>query len=135
MIKIVTAGYSKYLVILLGVMLVGLGLVTMIYPEIMNRYGLNLEDAHAKSTVMAVIGGSEIGLGLFVLFGHKIGVSLSARIAMLLLVFMGILIARLLSVVLYYPVLPNVFFREVIAEILISVLLLIGLLTERRHIF
>ena len=131
MIKIVTAGYSKYLVILLGVMLVGLGLVTMIYPEIMNRYGLNLEDAHAKSTVMAVIGGSEIGLGLFVLFGHKIGVSLSARIAMLLLIFMGILIARLLSVVLYYPVLPNVFFREVIAEISISVLLVIGLLKDR----
>ena len=135
MIKIVVAQYSKYLVIMLGVMLVGFGLVTMIHPEIMNRYGLNLGDAHAKSTVMAVIGGSEIGLGFFVLFGHKIGVKISARIAMLLLIFMGILVARLLSVVLYYPELPNVFFREVIAEISISVLLLIGLLTERRQTF
>ena len=135
MIKIVVAQYSKSLVTMLGVMLVGLGLVTMIHPEIMNRYGLNLGDAHAKSTVMAVIGGSEIGVGLFVLFGHKIGVTISARIAMLLLVFMGILTVRLISIVLYYPELPNVFFREVIAEILISVLLLIGLLTERRNIF
>lgn len=120
--------------IFLGLTLISLGAATMIHPDIMSRYGLTAANAHAKSTIIAVIGGAEIGLGMYMLCGRIIGVSVSARLSLLLLIFAGLLVGRFLSVIRYYPDLPNVFFREVFAEILIAGLCALGLyFTQRRN--
>ena len=58
--------FSNFLFVTLGVMLIALGVTTMVYPDIMSRYGLSVVNVHGKSTIIAVIGGAEIGLGIFV---------------------------------------------------------------------
>jgi len=126
-----TSRYSKSLILAFGLMLIIFGTVTIIYPEIMTRYGLIIEDVHAKSTIMAVIGGSEIGLGLFILIGQKFEVSIDARLGLLLLVFTGIFAARIFSAFLYHAELPGVFFRELFAELLITIMLIIALYREK----
>lgn len=97
--------FSSGLIVSFGLMLIALGMTTVIYPEIMTRYGVAASTVHAKSTIMAVIGGGEIGLGMFVLIGHKFGVTVSARLILLSSIFAGILIARLLAAFLFYPAL------------------------------
>jgi hypothetical protein len=125
--------FSVGLVISIGLMLIALGVTTVIYPEIMTRYGIATSNVHAKSTIMALIGGAEIGLGLFVLFGQKIGVTVAARLVLLSLLFAGILIARLLAAFLFFPELPSVFFREALAELLIVGLLAIGIYRSKKR--
>jgi len=132
MIKNVSKRYSGFLVFTLGLMLTLLGATTMFHPEIMSRYGLVTADAHAKSTIMSVIGGAEIGLGLFVLFGQKIGVTILARMCLLLLLFAGLLGGRFLGAILYYPELPSVFFREAVLEFTIASMLTFGMYLNRR---
>ena len=125
--------FSNFLLVTLGVMLIALGVTTMVYPDIMSRYGLSVVNVHGKSTIIAVIGGAEIGLGIFVLFGRIIGASVLIRLSLLLCIFMGLLIGRLLGVIRYYPELPDVFFREVFAEILIAGLCALGLYFIQRR--
>jgi len=133
MIEKVCEHYSGFLVISLGLLLTLLGVTTMIHPQIMGRYGLVTADAHAKSTIMAIIGGAEIGLGLFVLFGQKLGATISARTCLLLFLFAGLLSGRFLGVILHYPELPSVFFREAVLELIIASMLSIGVYLNRRN--
>jgi hypothetical protein len=111
---------AHVVIVSFGCMLIALGTLTALHPEIMTRYGLSADNAHASSTIMAVIGGGEIGLGLFALLGKSIGVTLQARIYLLLFVFSGVLVARIMGGIRYYSELPNVFFWELLAELLLT---------------
>ena len=117
-----------FLVILaLGVMLLGLGSGTFFFPDLMNRYGLSTETTHAKSTIMAIIGGAEIGLGCFFLCGRFIGASSSTLLWLALFLFLGIVTARFYGIWVYSPELPNIVYRELVAELLIIAFVVVGL--------
>jgi uncharacterized membrane protein YeiH len=111
---------ASVILALIGVMLVALGVTTIAHPEIMERYGIAAPDAHAKSTIIAVIGGAEFGLGMFLLLGRRLGVAMSAQIYSMLFLFAGILSARIISVFILLPELPPVFFRELFIELAIA---------------
>lgn len=111
---------ASVILALIGVMLVALGATTIAHPEIMERYGVAAPDAHAKSTIIAVIGGAELGLGMFLLLGRSLGVAMSAQIYSMLFLFAGIFSARITSVFVFLPELPPVFFRELFIELAIA---------------
>lgn len=111
---------APLILVIVGVMFVALGASTIAHPEIMERYGIAAPDAHAKSTIIAVIGGAELGLGMFLLFGRRLGVTMPAQIYSMLFLFAGILSARIISVFIFLPELPPVFFRELFIELAIA---------------
>jgi len=123
---------DSLVILSLGIILLGLGLSTLLFPDIMGRYGLSTETAHAKATIVALIGGAEIGLGCFLLFGRFVGVSPSMQLWSMLSLFVGIAIARIYSIWVYHPELPNIAFRELVAELLIITLITFGIRTSVR---
>lgn len=111
---------ASVILALIGVMLVALGATTIAHPEIMERYGVAAPDAHAKSTIIAIIGGAELGLGMFLLFGRRLGVTMPAQIYSMLFLFAGIVSVRIISVFIFLPELPPVLFRELFIELAIT---------------
>lgn len=117
----------KYVTYVIGVLLLTLGIATLIYPQIMERYGLNANTTHSIMTVRALIGGAEIGMGVFMLFGIKVGVSFRARLWFGLFLFCGIVAARLISILIVNTAIPEMIVRELVAELVIIGIIFTGL--------
>ena len=119
--------FARMIVIALGCLLLFMGITTFLYPQIMGRYGLVTDTLHAKLTISALIGGSEIGLGLFMLLGQKIQASISVRLWIGLSIFSGIIAARLVSLIFANDPIPHMIYRELVAEGLIILLIITAL--------
>ncbi len=126
-----TSCFGLSVVMLLGVMLVGLGISTVLHPEIMARYGLSVANAHGKSTLMSVIGGAELGLGMFLLLGQMLRIDVMVRLQVILFLFLGLLSARLVSVGVFFETLPPIFFRELLLELCITTIIALGVYLSR----
>ena len=124
--------FAKVVVVALGCLLLGMGLITFFYPQIMSRYGLVTDTLHARLTISALIGGSEIGLGLFMILVRKVQASISVRLWVGLSILSGIVAARLVSLMITNGPIPNVIYRELVAESLIVLLLITALQKLRR---
>ena len=111
----------------LACLLLGMGITTFLYPQVMARYGMVTDTLHAKLTIRALIGGSEIGLGLFMLLGRKVQATISVRLWVGLSIFSGIVAARLVSLIITNGPIPNMIYRELIAESVIILLLITAL--------
>ena len=117
----------KYVAYVVGVVLLALGIATFIHPQIMGRYGLNANTTHSIMTIRALIGGAEIGMGLLMLLGSKVGVSFRARLWFGMFLFCGIVAARLISILTANTAIPEMIVRELIAELVIIGILFTGL--------
>lgn len=124
--------FAKIVLITFGFLLLFMGITTFIYPQIMTRYGLVAETLHARLTISALIGGSEIGLGTYMLLGSKIRASISARLYTALSIFCGIAVARLTSIIFAQAQIPDMIYRELLAESLIIILLFWALVIQRQ---
>lgn len=124
--------FAKTVLMALGCLLLFMGVTTFIYPQIMTRYGLVTESLHARLTISAIIGGSEIGLGLFMLLGKKVHASISVRLWTGLSIFCGIVVARVISLFFAKGPIPNMIYRELLAESIVITLLFLALRTQRR---
>lgn len=123
MIKKQESCFAKIVVLALGFLLLGMGFTTFVYPQVMARYGLVTDSLHARLTISALIGGSEIGLGFFMLLGRKIQASIYVRLWVGLFIFSGIVVARFVSLIISNGPIPNMIYRELIAETFIVMLL------------
>lgn len=124
--------FAKIVLMALGCLLLFMGVTTFIHPQIMTRYGLVTESLHARLTISALIGGSEIGLGLFMLLGNKVQASISIRLWMGLSIFCGIVVARVISLIFAKGPIPDMIYRELLAESIVILLLFLALRTQRR---
>ncbi|MGB0906086.1 MAG: hypothetical protein ACPGVT_01235 [Maricaulaceae bacterium] len=119
--------FAGFVTLFLGLLLIGLGLTTLVHPQIMERYGLNADSLHAIMSIRALIGGAEIGLGLLMMAGGKLGISIRSRLWTGLFLFSGIVAARLISLFLADAAIPELIYREFIAEVIIVGVICTGL--------
>jgi hypothetical protein len=80
-----------------GAMLLGLGLLTLIRPEVLEYYSIGVGTASARTAIRAMIGGGEIGIGLVVLAGGRLGLLANQRCAIAATIFICVCLARLLG--------------------------------------
>lgn len=111
----------------MGVLFLGLGLTTLIYPQIMARYGLSADTTHAVMSIRSLIAGAELGLGTLMLMGGRVGISIRSRLWTALFVFVGIILARVTATLMAEETIPQMIIRELIAEIIIVGLISFGL--------
>lgn len=80
-----------------GVVFLGLGLTTLIRPEVLEYYSIGVGSAAARTAVRAMIGGGEVGIGIVLLGGLKLGFSVRQRCVLAAAIFICVGLARLLS--------------------------------------
>lgn len=121
-------------VLVVGIMLLGLGAVTLYYPEIMERYGLGIATAEARISTRAIIGGGEIGLGILMLAGGTVGFSMRQRLIIATVLFCSLVSVRLIAIVLEDDEqLAPIVYRELAVEIIIAAALLTILALYRKR--
>lgn len=124
---------AKYVTYLVGILLLTLGTITLIYPQIMGRYGLTADTTHSIMSIRSLIGGSEIGMGGFIILGGKLSVSIRARLWFAMFLFGGIVLARLVSIAISGVTIPEMIMRELIAELVVIGLIFVGLKNANRR--
>lgn len=85
--------------LLSGAIFIGLGLLTLIQPDVLEYYSIGVDSASARTAIRAMIGGGEVGLGIVTLCGGRIGFSVSQRCTLAASIFLCVSFARLLSAV------------------------------------
>jgi len=118
---------ARNIAYIVGTLLLALGVITLIHPQIMGRYGLIADTTHSIMSIRSLIGGSEIGIGGFILLGGKLSVSIRARLWFAMFLFGGIVLARLVSIAISGATIPEMIMRELIAELVLIGLIFVGL--------
>jgi len=83
--------------LLSGAIFVGLGLLTLVQPDVIEYYSIGIDSASARTAIRAMIGGGEVGLGILMLGGGRLGFSVSQRCTIAATIFACVGLARLLS--------------------------------------
>ncbi len=83
--------------LLSGAIFLGLGVLTFIRPEVLEYYSIGVESASARTAIRAMIGGGEVGIGIVILCGGRLGFPVSQRCTLAAFIFLCVGIARLLS--------------------------------------
>ncbi len=81
--------------LLSGAIFLGLGLLTLIRPEVLEYYSIGVDNAPARTAIRAMIGGGEIGLGMLILGGRQVGFSISQRSMLAATIFVCVGLTRL----------------------------------------
>ncbi len=80
-----------------GLILLFFGIMTLLYPYIMTLYGISVETAQTRIAIRGLIGGGEITFAAIVLFGPRFGFDKLVCVRLIMLLFLGIGLTRLLS--------------------------------------
>ncbi|MEL6540279.1 MAG: hypothetical protein AAFQ34_02645 [Pseudomonadota bacterium] len=83
---------------LAGLLFLGLGMLTLVRPEILGYYSIGLENNQARIAIRAMIGGGELALGLVIAAGQRIGISVKQRSLIAACVFLCVGLARLSAI-------------------------------------
>jgi len=81
--------------ILAGLLFLGLGTLTLIRPEILGYYSIDVANDKARIAIRAMIGGGELALGLVIAAGQRIGISVKQRSLIAACVFLCVGLVRL----------------------------------------
>ena len=73
--------------LLSGAIFLGLGVLTLIRPEVLEYYSIGVDSASARTAIRAMIGGGEIGIGLVLLGGGRFGFSFKQRSSIAVVIF------------------------------------------------
>lgn len=111
----------------MGALFLGLGLITLIHPQIMTRYGLPTDTTHAVMSIRSLIAGAELGLGTLMLLGGRVGISIRSRLWTALFVFGGIILARITAMIISDATIPQMIIRELTAEVITVSIISFGL--------
>lgn len=100
-----------------GFLLLFLGLWSFADPQIFtDLYGIDVAKPSATIALRAMIGGGEIGLGLFLCLGGRLGVSLQSRLLLAVSLFAFVFLARAVAVALAWPEVSTGTIRELAIE-------------------
>lgn len=83
--------------LLSGAIFIGLGVLTFIRPESLEYYSIGVESAPARTAIRAMIGGGEVGIGVVLLGGARLGLFVSQRCTLAATIFVCVGLARLFS--------------------------------------
>lgn len=72
-------------------------------------------------------GGAEVGLGFLMLIGGRLGVTVKSRLWVALFLFSGIATVRLIRIFLSDAAVPEIIYRELVAEVIVIGVILIGI--------
>lgn len=87
-----------------GLLLLILGVWSFADPEVFtDLYGIDAAKPSAAIALRSMIGGGEIGLGLFLFLGKKFGVPLHSRLWLAVSLFACVFLARAGAVILAWP--------------------------------
>lgn len=115
--KIPEPHLDKFMVMFAGALLLVFGLWSFIDPGIFKElYGIEADNPSAAIVLRAMIGGGEIGLGLFMLLGGMLSVPLRFRLVLAAFVFGGVCIARAGAIILSWPIITEGSIREMAIE-------------------
>ncbi|MEP3049756.1 MAG: DUF4345 family protein [Erythrobacter sp.] len=81
-----------------GYVFLALGMASFIRPEILSYYAIDLDEPSARVAIRAMIGGGEVGIGVVLLFGGHINLSLSQRSLIAVAIFTCVGLSRLFAV-------------------------------------
>ena len=123
---------ARNIAYIVGTLLLALGVITLIHPQIMGRYGLIADTTHSIMSIRSLIGGSEIGIGALMIFGGKLSISIRARLWFAMFLFGGIVLARLVSIAISGATIPEMIMRELIAELVLIGLIFVGFMNANR---
>lgn len=119
--------FPRLLLVGVGLLLLSFGAATLIYPRIFTvLYGVSLPSNDALAAIRAIVGGSEIGLGVVYLFRARFGIPDRPLLFLGFAIFSGIATARLYHLVIEASA-SGRFFRELAAEAFIAALFLLAL--------
>ena len=90
-------GLARAYPILAGAIFLGFGAITLIRPEVLEYYSISVDNSTSRIAARAMIGGGEIGLGLVLLFGGKLGFSNEQRSFLAATIFISVALARLVG--------------------------------------
>ena len=100
-----------------GLLLLILGVWSFADPEIFTvLYGIETNKASTTIALRAMIGGGEIGIGLFLLLGGQFAVSVHSRLVLSALVFGCVFFARAGAIILAWPEVSFGALRELAIE-------------------
>ncbi len=123
---------DKIMALSAGILFLALGLWSFIDPGIFKQfYGIEAGNPSAEIALRAMIGGGEIGLGLFMLFGDMLSVPIRSRLVLAAFVFGGVCIARAGAIILSWPVIIEGSIREMAIEGVIAISFLLRLFVSK----
>ncbi|MEE4212674.1 MAG: hypothetical protein V2I43_25800 [Parvularcula sp.] len=100
-----------------GLLLLILGVWSFADPEVFtDLYGINVAKPSATIALRSMIGGGEIGLGLFLIVGRKFGVALQPRLLLAVSLFACVFFARAVAVMMEWPEVSTAMLRELAIE-------------------
>lgn len=100
-----------------GLLLLILGVWSFADPEVFtDLYGIDVAKPSATIALRSMIGGGEIGLGLFLILGKKFGVPLHSRLWLAVSLFACVFLARAVAVILAWPEVSTGKIRELTIE-------------------
>jgi len=100
-----------------GLLLLILGVWSFADPEVFtDLYGIEVAKPSATIALRSMIGGGEIGLGLFLCLGGRFGVSLQARLLLAVSLFACVFVARAVAVILEWPEVSSAMIKEIAIE-------------------
>jgi hypothetical protein len=108
---------AEVLVASAGALLLIFGIWSFADPEIFAKlYSIDTSAPSATSAMRAMVGGGEIGLGLFLLLGRKLKVSLRSRLLLATFLFVCVFIARASAIALEWSEVSSGTIRELAIE-------------------
>lgn len=122
-----------------GLLILSLGLWSFADPQIFtDLYGIDVAKPSATIALRSMIGGGEIGLGLFLVLGRKFGVPLHSRLLLAVSLFTCVFLARAAAVILAWPEVSTGIITELAIEgasagAFATLLLLDGYMTRDRY--
>ena len=81
--------------ILLGLVLIAIGIFTILFPNVMEYYGIAVNRPEPRIAIRGIIGGGELGLGLGLVFGKYIGMEQRTLNGVSAFVFLSVGLVRL----------------------------------------
>ncbi|MEL7196780.1 MAG: hypothetical protein AAGL10_00555 [Pseudomonadota bacterium] len=100
-----------------GLLLLILGVWSFADPEVFTElYGIDVAKPSAKIALRSMIGGGEIGLGLFMCLGGRFGVPLHSRLWLAASLFACVFLARAGAIALEWPEVSFALIRELAIE-------------------
>jgi len=100
-----------------GLLLLILGVWSFADPEVFtDLYGIDVAKPSATIALRSMIGGGEIGLGLFLFLGKKFGVPLQSRLLLAASLFAFVSLARAGAIALEWPEVSSAMIRELAIE-------------------
>ncbi|WP_247269845.1 DUF4345 family protein [Qipengyuania sp. S6317L1] len=120
--------------LLSGAIFVALGLLTLAQPDVFEYYAIGIDSASARTAIRAMIGGGEVGLGILMFGGGRLGFSVGHRCTIAATIFACVGLARLLSAALEGNQLLGSHqpFREAWVELMLGCLGVLAAIIARR---